>query len=185
MTTVVDATRLYDDALRGEPLQRTVFPPPLNTLTSIWTLGEWPLVLPASTPRPAPEVQRVAKQIREWTGWSARRLAEVLATTHTTILGVENGRALVGGHSGDLRRRLMDAYDVIQRVVVLAGHDPGAITRLLETAPPGRRAALAELQADKPARAHLAAIDVLRPQTPGLIVGDRPRSSGGSAALHD
>ena len=183
--TVVDATTLYDEAVRGEPLGRAVFPPRLNTRTSFWTLGEWQLVLPASVPRPAPGMQRVVKQIREWTGWSARHLANVVGTSHTTILSVESGRSLVDGHSGDLRQRLADTYDVVERVHVLAIRDPETVTRLLETAPPGRKAAIDELRAGEPACAYLAAIDVLRPRSAGLLVGDRPRHSGGVAAMHD
>jgi len=182
---VVDATTLYDEALRGEPLDRAIFPPPLDTGAPFWTLGEWRLIFPTSVPRLAPGMQRVVKQIREWTGWSARRLADVVGSSHTTILNVENGRPLVDGHSGDLRRRLTDTHDVIERIYVLAGRDPGTVTLFMETAPPGRRAAIDELQKGEPARAYLAAIDVLRPRTPGLLVGDRPRQRGGTAALHD
>ena len=183
--TVVDATTLYEDALRGEPFNRAIFQTPLNTRASFWTVGEWPVVLPFQVPRPAPGMQRVVKQIREWTGWSARRLAEVVGTSHTTVLSVENGRSLVDGHSGNLRQRVMDAHDVVDRIYLLAGRDPDTVTLLLETAPAGRRAAIDELQTGDPARAYLAAIDVLRPRTPGLLVGDRPRQSGGAAALHD
>ena len=185
MTLVESTPTLYEEALRGEPLARVIFPERLNTHASFWNLGDWRIVLPAPLARPSPGVQRIVRQLREWTGWSARRLAEVVGTSHTTILSVENGRPLVGGHSGDLRDRLTDAHAVIERVHLLAGRDPDMLTRLLETAPPGGTAAIVELEAGEPGRAYLAALEVLRPRTPGLLVGDRPRRSGGSAALHD
>jgi hypothetical protein len=130
-------------------------------------------------------MQHVVRQIRDWTGWSSRRLAEVVDTSHTTILGVENGRPLVGGHSGDLRDRLTDTHEVIERIWALAGSDPNLMRRLVETAPPGQRSAIAELAAGDPDRAYLAALEVLRPRTPGLLVGDRPRQRGATVALHD
>ena len=182
--TVVDAPTLYDGAIRGQPLARTIFPEPLNTGASFWTLGEWHIILPAPLPLAAPGVEHMVKQIREWTGWSARRLADVVGTSHTTILGVENGRSLVGGHSGDLRRRLVDTHGVVERIYLLAGRNPDAMARLLETGPPGRTA-IDELHGDEPARAYLAAIEVLQPRTTGLLVGDQPRQRGGTAALHD
>lgn len=183
--TVLDVPRFYDETFCGEPLQRVVVPATLNTLTAIWMLGDGCILFPPLEAHPGPEMQRVVKRIREWTGWSARRLADVVVTSHTTILGIEHGRDLVAARSGDLRRRLIDAYQVVERVAVLAGGDRGAVTRLLETAPHGRRSAVEELQVGEPSRAYVAALDVLRPRKPGLLVGDSPRRIGGSAALHD
>lgn len=183
--TMVDAGTLYDEALRGEPLERVVFPASLNTCTSLWTLGDWALIVPPPIPRPAPEMQRIARHLMEWTGWSAHRLAEVLGTSHTTVLGIGNGRPLLDSRSGDLRRRLTEAHDVIERVYLLVNRDSDTVARLLDTVPPGRRSAIEEMQAGEPARAYLAAIDVLRPRTPGLLVGNRPRRGGATAPLHD
>lgn len=183
--TMIDTGTLYDEALRGEPLERVVFPAPLNTGTSLWTLGECALIVPPPIPRPAPEMQRIARHLMEWTGWSAHRLAEVLGTSHTTVLGIKGGRPLVDGRSGDLRRRLTDAHDVIERVYLLANRDPDTVARLLDTASAGRKTAIEEMQAGEPARAYLAAIDVLRPRAPGLLVGNRPRQGGATAPLHD
>ncbi len=180
----VDAPTLYDQAIRGEPFARPVFPEHLNTRASFWTLGEWRIILPATAPLATPGMERIVKQIREWTGWSARRLADVVRTSHTTILSAENGRPLIGGHSGDLQRRLIDVHGVVERIHLLAGRNSKALARLLETGSP-ETSAIEELEADHPARAYLAAIEVLRPRTPGLLVGDHPRQSGGTAALHD
>ncbi len=179
------ARDIYDEALRGEPLELAVFPPALDTHSSLWTLGDWWIVLPAPDLHPAPSTQQLVRQLRQWTRWSTRQLAEVLDTSHTTIRAVENGRTLVGGHSGDLRRRLADAHEVVERVFLLANRDAERVATILDSAPPGKRSAVEELRAGDPARAYLVALDVLRPRRPGLIVGDRPRRGGATAALHE
>jgi transcriptional regulator with XRE-family HTH domain len=179
------ARDIYAEALRGEPLERAVFPPALNTHSSMWTLGDWVIVLPTPDLHPAPAMQQVVRQLRQWTGWSTRRLAEVLHTSHTTIRAVESGRPLVGGHSGDLRRRLTEAHDVVERVFLVADRNAEQVATILDSAPAGRRSAVEELKWGDPARAYLTAVDVLRPRRQGLIVGDRPRRGGATEALHE
>lgn len=175
----------YDELLRGEPLERAVFPPAINTWEAFWTLGSWRIVLPTSDPLPAPNLQQAVRHLRQWTQWSSRRLAEVLVTSHTTIRAVENGRPLVGGHSGDLRHRLIEAHEVVKRVFLLADRDPGKAAMVLDTTLPGRRSAVDELRAGEPGRAYIVALDVIRPRRPGLVVGDRSRHGGATVALHE
>lgn len=183
--TAVDAP-LYEATFRGEPLQRTVFPPPLNTHGTFWTIGDWPLRMPDVVPQAVPRLQRVVQEMREKTGWSARRLAEIVGTSHTTILNAENGRPLVSGHSGDLRQRLVQTHDLIERVYVLVQRDPEQTAAILAAAPAGRRDAIEELRVTgDPGRAYLAVLDALRPRRTGLLVGNRPRRDGPTTALHD
>jgi hypothetical protein len=179
------ATTLYDEALRGEPVEQAVHPALINTRSPFWSVGDWVIVLPVPELHRAPSMQRAVRELRQWTGWSARRVAEVLGTSHTTIRALEGGRSLVEGHSGNLRRRLTDAHDVAERVLVLADRDPERAGMVLGSAPPGRRSAAEELRAGDPGRAYLAAIDVLRPPRQGLVVGGRPRRSGATTALHE
>jgi hypothetical protein len=180
----MDRPTLYDEALYGEPLALLVRKPELNTDHPIWTLGDWNLVLPMPAVRPAPDVQRMISELRAWTQWSSRQLATVLRTSHTTVLGLEAGRPLVAGHSGDLRRRLTNAHDVVSRVYVLAGEDPTATSHVLATAPAGARSPVDALQSGDAAAAYVSAIDVLRPRPSGLLVGSRPRREGATAPLH-
>ena len=183
--TVLDNT-LFERALFGEPLGRAVFAPTvISDRDHFWRVGGWPIVVPVPPPMPAPDMQRQVARLRSWTGWSARRLADALGTSHTTVLGVEGGRRLIQSHSGQLRQRLSDAHDVVERIFLVAGRDPSTTAFALETAMPGRAAAIDELRSGDPARAYLAAIDVLRPRPPGLLVGERPRRGGATAALHD
>jgi hypothetical protein len=185
--TVVEAPALYEAAFGGGPLQRTVCPEPLNTYGTIWTIGYWPVLVPAVAPAAVPRLQRVIREIRERTGWSARRLAEIVGSSHTTIINAENGRPVVSGHSGDLRRRLVETHDLIERVYLLVERDPQKTATILATAPgTGQHSAIEELgETGDPGRAYLAALDAIRPHRTGLLVGGRPRRDGPTTALHE
>jgi hypothetical protein len=184
--TVTDDPGLFDYALRGEPLPRMVFPEPLDTRNSFWTVGNWSIGLPFVVPQAAPQLQRVIREIRGWTGWSARRLADVVGSSHTTVRNAENGRPLVSGHSGDLRQRLVAIHDLVERIYVLVDRDAERTATLLTTAPPGRCSAVEELRATGDAgRAYIALLDTLRPRRVGLLTGGRPRRDVATTALHE
>lgn len=185
MLVIPDIGERVVSAEAGSPLDDIVRRPHLDTTSAIWIIDDWGAVFPTTIPRPAPDLQQVMRRIRQWTGWSARHLGDVLGTSHTTVLAIEEGRRVTQGHSGDLKRRVNDAYDIIERVFLLAGHDPQVTARLLTTQPLGRRSAAEELRRGEPARAYLAAIDVLHPRPPGLLAADHPRQSGATAALHE
>ena len=184
--TVQEAPALYEAALLGGPLQRTVFPEPLNTRETFWTLGDWQIAVPAFVPRRVPRLQRTIKEVRDRTGWSARRLAEIVGTSHTMILSAENGRPLISGHSGELRRRLVEVHDLVERVHVLVGGDQERTFAALESRPPGRSSAVEELKATGDSgRAYLAVLDALRPRPVGILTSSRPRPDGPTTALHE
>ena len=184
MTGPTGAT-IYEQSYYGEPLVQSVQQQPLRMHRGWLIVGEWPIELPAVDVRPAPDIVRMAAQIREWTGWSSRRLAGILGTSHTTVRGIESGRSLVPGHSGDLRRRLGQLHDVVARVFLLAGRDAARTAWTLEAAPPNGVPAIEWLREGQSAKAYLSAIDVLRPRSDGLIVGRRPRRDGATAPLHE
>ena len=183
--TVMDAPTIYDEALYGEPIDVPMFRAAINTEGEIWTLGEWEISIPKPDVHRAPDVQRMISDVRGWTGWSSRKLAGILGTSHTTVLNVESGRPLMEARTGDLRRRVGEVHGVVERVFALADRDPGQTARVLETAAGGRAAAVEALHERNPDRAYLSALDVLRPRPAGMLVGDRPRREGGTAALHD
>ena len=179
-------TTLYDSALCGEPLQRPVQRPTIDTRGPIWRVGDWPVDLPPSPPRPVPETARLITLIRDRTGWSGRKLANVLGVSHSTVGRLARGQHPEAAHSGDLPIRLRNTYDVVDRVHLLLIRDPVATARVLDDAPPGRRSPVEELRAGKPADAYLAAIDTVRPaQPPGLLTGSRPRRDGATVPLHE
>jgi transcriptional regulator with XRE-family HTH domain len=177
---------LYDAALYGEPLQRPVPRPTIDTRGRIWRVGDWAVDLPPSVPLPIPEATRLITLIRDRTGWSARRLARLLRVSHSTVLRIASGQRPEAAHSGDLPLRLQNTYDVVDRIYLLLSRDPDATARTLDTALPGQRSPAEELLAGHPAEAYLAAIDILRPQRPtGLLIGLRPRREGATAPLHE
>ena len=103
-------------------------------------------------------------EIRDWTGWSARRAVAVVG----------------GAHGG----RVFDVHSVVERVYLLSGRDPRRTDMALSTAPTNGRSAVEVLAAGGDASsAYLAALDVLRPRRTGLIVGDRPRRDERSLRL--
>jgi len=157
----------------------------LNTDQTFWIVGEWAIAMPVAAARPAPDVQRAVADLRAWTGWSSRRLADLLGTSHTTVLGIEGGRPLVEGHSGELRRHVADVHDLVQRVFLLSDGDPAATVRVLDTKPAVGESALEALRRGEPAKAYLHAIDVMRARPAGLLVGSRPRREGATMPLHE
>ena len=142
-------------------------------------------MLPTIPARRCPDVQRTISDIRAWTNWSSRQFAAVLGTSHTTVLNAEAGRPLSALRSGDLRRRIGEVHDVVERVHLLAERDAGATSQLLATAPCEGQSAVDALRAGRPETAYLAAIDALRPRPIGMLTGSRPRRPGATVALHD
>ena len=178
-------TTLYDSALRGEPLQRPITQPPIDTRSAIWRVGDWSVRLPPSPPRPVPEATRLITLVRDRTGWSGRKLAEILGVSHSTVRRITGGQRPVSAHSGDLPLRLRNIYDVVDRIYLLLMRDPEATARTLDATPTGRRSPVEELRAGNHAAAYLAAIDVLQPRPAGLLTGYRPRRDGATAPLHE
>ena len=160
--------------------------PSIDTRSPFWRLGDWAVGLPPSPPRPVPEATRLITLVRDRTGWSARRLAEILGVSHSTVGRIARGQRPAAAHSGDLPLRLQNTYDVVNRVYLLLARDPEATASTLNYALPGRRSPAEELRSGNPAEAYLAAIDLLRPsRPPGLLTGDRPRRDGATAPLHE
>jgi hypothetical protein len=183
--SILELPTIYDETLHGEPLGLPVRPRSLNTDGLLWTVGEWVVVLPLTVVHRAPDVQRMITEIRGWTGWSKRQLATILWTSHTTIVNAEAGRPLLEVRSGDLRRRVASVHDLVQRVFLLAGRDAETTGNVLATAPADGVSPIDALSAGNYERAYVAALDVLRPRPTGMLVGDRPRRSGATAALHE
>jgi hypothetical protein len=175
----------YDTALYGEPFLVAARRRLLDTRDPFWTVGEWEIVLPERKPRRAPEIQRMVLELKTWTTWSSRRLAEVFGTSHTTVRAIESGRPLVAGHSGDLRRRVIATHDVVSRIAANAGHNPTVVRGALESASADQQSARDALQSGEPAVALLRALDHLRPRPAGLLVGEGSRRDGATAALHE
>jgi len=137
--------------------------------------------VPEADSRPAPRAQRLTQAIQDWTGWSQRKLAKVLNTTHPTVAALEQGRS--AARVGDLFERLLEVHEVVQRVFLVANRDASEVDRLL--ASPSQSGAVAvELLADrKPSEAYLAALEVMRPRREGsMMKGLWPSRPGDATA---
>lgn len=183
MTLATDA--MFGAMELGEQFEQAIVLPPFDMSKNIWTVGWWPIIFPDIVPRAAPNIQIMVKKLRARTGWSARTLADVLKTSHTTILEIERGRSLKEGHSGDLGRRVIDAYEVVERVYLLTGKSVGETARVMRSSCANGNTPVEELQAQELGRAYLAVVDVLHPRPRGLIVGDHPKQGDAIVALHD
>ncbi|HXH59119.1 hypothetical protein [Iamia sp.] len=117
-------------------------------------------------------------EIQRMTGWSGRRLAEVLRSTHPTVRAVARGAS--SARYGDLYGRINDAYDIVGRIFLVAGRNPHEANRLLTTPPSEGAPYAASLLAERDsAGAYLAALAVNQPQrAPGLIRGMWPSRVG-------
>jgi len=139
-------------------------------------LFDWWVRVPDRSAKPAPAVQRSVRDVLRWTGWSHRKFARVLGTTHPTVSALELGTTT--GSSID-RDRLEGVHEVVQRIHVLAGRERDETDRLLSTQPDGRPSAFDLLSESKAADAYLAALDVIRPRrTSGMMSGMWPATPG-------
>lgn len=144
---------------------------------------EDPFTLPnIAIPRWRPPTLRnfteMAKDLRVWTGWSIRALAEVLATTHPTMGQILEGAPQAGTRNKELLRRIEQAYEVVARIYLVAGRDDRRTAVALASSSPSG-SAIFHLMTDQPSRAYLAALNALRPErSEGLLVGSRPLKPG-------
>jgi hypothetical protein len=182
MTQELDAQVMWQEALRRKPFVRPVAE---QTAGNRVDAGDWWVDLPPVRPQPAPDVQIMMRELHRWTGWSSRVLADALGTSHTTIQSIEAGRPLMSTRTGDLRRRIVDAHDVVSRLAALVDGDMGRLAAALGQVAPDGTNAQGHLRQGNATRAYLAAVDVLRPpirSRHGLVVGDRPTRPGTATA---
>jgi hypothetical protein len=121
---------------------------------------------------------QMAKDVRAWTGWSTRALAEAVGTTHPTIRQILDAVPGSGTRRPDMLRRLEQVHGVVARIYLMAGSDSRRAAAVLAAGPAGR-SAVDYLSAGEANKAYLAALDVLQPREGnGLLVGARPVQPG-------
>ncbi len=150
---------------------------PLRSSTVPSIFDTW-VQLPEPAEYTKPRLQEQAEQIRARTGWSQRRLAQVLCTTHPTIKAVEQGRAISRVH--DLSARLAEVHRLVQRIFLLAGKNSVETNRILVTSPAARQQSATDLLKNRqPDAGYLAALAVLRPprESP-MMTGIWPSRAG-------
>ena len=125
----------------------------------VFAASGW-VILPDSYPSRAPHFDRMLREIRDWTGWSQRRLAALIGTTHPTVKRLEKGET--SSRSADAAARLPHINNVIKRLWILSGGNAKSVARLLDSSGPGdARSAFDLLTQEQYSRAYLRALQVL------------------------
>jgi hypothetical protein len=135
----------------------------LPNLFSSW------LLIPSYQPSPIPGLASVISRLIDRTGWSNRRIADIVGTTHPTI------QAIRGGREPERRPELADALyktaEVVEKISKLSRGNQTTLNAILKNR--GQtgygQTPLQLLAAGEYAKAYLAAIDFL----------NKPRQSGG------
>lgn len=141
------------------PSDATVLLRPLEERDDLF--GLW-VETPEIMSRPVPHAQGFTQELLMWTGWSHRRLANVLQISHPTVSALEQG--ISPARVGDLFDRLSEAHEVVRRVSLIADRDPSATSHLLRTPSASGSSAETLLAKRQPAEAYLAALDAQRPR---------------------
>ena len=142
-----------------------------ETLFDLWVKA------PKSEPIREPQAQALTRAVLEWTGWSNRKLAKVLACSHPTVAALEQGRSagLIDGLFG----RLCDVHAVAQRLFLIADRDTSQVDRLLMTKLEAGYSAMDLLLERRTAEAYLAVLAVRRPhRVAGMMQGIWPAKPG-------
>ncbi|MHB8618237.1 MAG: hypothetical protein ACYDAG_01490 [Chloroflexota bacterium] len=158
------------------------------TLGSDFALYLRQVELPRPQPRVAPRLERAIADIRSWTGWTVRGLADAAGTSHPTILAIGSGRTTTFSRIPDVPRRIVALHELLTRLHLLAGDDPVEINRALRDRPAGQhQSALEALAGGDLPGAYLCALDVLSPpRTAGMMRGRFPaRPGAGTTSLTD
>lgn len=171
-TDTVNASSPYASALFA--YGGTVDIAPLYVQPDVFDL--WATIPPRAV-QASPHAQRLAHELLVWTGWSHRKLAGALGTSHPTVAALERGEST--GKFGGLFDRIRDAHAVVERVHLLANRNATETDRLLSTAGGAGRSATDFLRTGRPADAYLTALDVARPRrSGGMMTGLWPAPVG-------
>ena len=146
------------------------------------------VVLPPLKARRAPRLQQLARRLQAVTGWSARTMAQALATTHPTVSALLDGRQVISRKVPELPSRLSAVVDLAERVSIVVDGEAASVNNALTTVPVGQNhSALDHLRARDVGRAYATALDVLTPpRNTGMMRNVWPAKPGvATAALDD
>ncbi len=127
------------------------------------------------------------RQIKSWTGWSSRTLAEAVGTTHVTVEAILRGDSQLA-RLPQVAQRAAALYELAIRLYKVVGEDPGELVRAMTQPPtPSRPSALMLVGTGHAADAYLTALDVISPpRTDGMMQGRYPAQPGeATVALDD
>lgn len=148
-------------------------------------LPDWSIPEPAHAKVPALKTRMC--QLKDWTGWSSRMLAEAVGTTHPTVEAILRGDSQLS-RLPQVAHRVAALYELVIRLNKLVGEDSGELDRAMTQRPsPDRPSALMLVGSGRPADAYLAALDVITPpRASGMMRGRYPARPGeATVALDD
>jgi len=166
---------------------------PIGTvsLPSVWDCSDegsgnlfssW-LFMEPYRPRRVPELALIISRLADRTGWSNRRIAEVVGTTHPTIQAMKSGRT--PERRPELADALFKTAEVVEKISRLAEHDQMTLKAILGSRGSDGRTPLQLLAAGEYAKAYLRSLDVLNGprETPGLLNVVQVRQPGQDIGL--
>jgi hypothetical protein len=121
------------------------------------------------------------QDIQRWTGWSDRRVATLIASTHPTVARLRLEGAAQRVRNKKYRSRLERLHQLVSRIHVMAGFDADRTRITLEEAEPGRASAIQLIEQGRFGEAYLAAARKLGSVAPA----PRMSQSGRTTALDE
>ncbi len=179
------ATTLSKDYTFPDLIDATVVPRPTQRLTPDPFVSDY--VIPMPIVSESPDVTRKLNDLVRWSGWSNRVLGLIIGVSHPTVAHALAGRAGALSRREDAVRRLDAAYDVVERIYILASHKKGRVAEVMETADRNDMTAIKHLTVGNVADAYLTVLRALRPpRSKGMMVGRYPMDPRiASAAVYD
>lgn len=123
------------------------------------------------------------REIRDWTGWSDRRLAVALGITHPTVAALAKGTSV--GRPADVEQ-IAALHDVVRQVYLLCGKDPSETDRVLASRGESGPHAFELVSKGEMVAGYLAALDVARPRSSHKMLSSRlPKAVPGTVPLYE
>lgn len=148
------------------PADATVISSPTRSRAPLGSFDDF-VRLPEVVSQPQQRLQAMMQELKNWTGWSDRRLAPALGVSHPTVAALAAGRST--GRPADVAR-VTETHAVIRQIFLLVGGDSAEISRILMVERAGSPSPIALLAEGRSGAAYLAAIDAVRPRSKGRML---------------
>lgn len=136
-----------------------------------YLFNDWLLIAPYVS-QPIPDLSRIVNRLIDRTGWSNRRIAEIVGTTHPTIGAIKKGRE--PERKPELAEALFNTAEVVEKISRLANGNQAILKVALNQRGQDGFTSLQLLAAGEYAKAYLKALDVLnRPHQIGGLLNVR------------
>lgn len=130
------------------------------------------LQIPPYAPQPVPDLTRIITRLVNRTGWSNRRIAEIVGTTHPTIQAIKGGRE--PERRPELAEALFRTAEMVEKISRLSGGNQATLRAILSNRGEEGRTPLQLLAAGEYAKAYLKALDLINePHQTGSLLNVR------------